>query len=304
MVNEQIKMVLTHRIKMTGNFIDTFRVAFRDRYVNQNPDISLIETDFGTVRVMDTKGNKPVIINVPDGPNVIEHHEYLIKELSKKFRVICFEFPGLGFSLPTSKYDYSLNKSAGIILNLMEIMDLKKAALSFSCANGFYAIRAAQIAPERFTHLFLAQTPSMHAMESWVANIIPKILTIPVLGQLTNLFLEKRFASSWYKYALPKGHDVSDYQHKALKALQNGGCFCLSGLVQGLTKDMQSKLEALKVPATLIWGTKDFTHQKTDHKSILAHLPNCEIIEFDNCGHFPELENADEYVKLLDERLN
>jgi pimeloyl-ACP methyl ester carboxylesterase len=289
---------------MTGNFIDTFRVAFRAKYLNSNPDISLIETDFGIVRVLDTKGKNPVIINVPDGPNVIEHHEDLIKELSKKFRVICFEFPGFGFSLPTLEYDYSLNKSAGIILNLMQIMDLEKAALSFSCANGFYAIHAAQIAPDRFTHLFLAQTPSMHAMESWVANTIPKILTIPVLGQLANSFLEKKFASSWYKYALPKGHDPSDYQHKALHALQNGGCFCLSGLVQGLTRDMRSGLKALKVPATLIWGSKDFTHQKTDPKSILGHLPDCEIIEFKDCGHFPELENSDGYVKLVNERLN
>jgi pimeloyl-ACP methyl ester carboxylesterase len=289
---------------MTGNFIDTFRVAFRESYINTNPKINLIETDFGRVRVFDSQGKKPIIINVPDGPNVIEHHQYLINELSKKFRVICFEFPGFGFSLPTLEYDYSLNKSASIILNLMEIMELKQAALSFSCANGFYAIKAAQLAPERFTHLFLAQTPSMHAMESWVANTIPKILTIPVLGQLTNSFLEKRFASNWYKYALPKGHDISHYQQKALNALQNGGCFCLSGLVQGLTKDMRSKLKALEVSATLIWGSKDFTHQKTDPKSILEHLPNCEIIEFKNCGHFPELENADDYVKLLNERLN
>ena len=291
-------------MKMTGNFIDTFRVAFKNKYVNPNPEIHLLETDFGRVRVLDTQGEKPIIINVPDGPNVIEHHHYLIKELSEKFRVICFEFPGFGFSPPTSEYDYSLNKSAGIILNLMQIMELKKAALSFSCANGFYAIKAAQIAPEKFTHLFLAQTPSMQAMESWVANTIPKILTIPVLGQLANSFLEKRFASSWYRYALPKGQDISHYQHKALHALQKGGCFCLSGLVQGLTRDLQSELKALKVPATLIWGSKDFTHQKTDPASILRHLPDCEIIEFKNCGHFPELENSDDYVMLLNERLH
>jgi pimeloyl-ACP methyl ester carboxylesterase len=289
---------------MTGDFIDTFRVAFRNRYANLNPNMGFIETDFGRVRVLDTQGKKPVIINVPDGPNVIEHHEHLIKELSDKFRVICFEFPGFGFSPPSSTYNYSLNKSAGIILNLMQIMDVKRAALSFSCANGFYAIKAVQTAPERFTHLFLAQTPSMHAMESWVESTIPKILTIPVLGQLTNSFLEKKLAASWYKYALPKGHDISPYQHKALHALQKGGCFCLSGLVQGLTKDMRSELKALKVPATLIWGNKDFTHRKTDPKSILGHLPDCEIIEFKNCGHFPELENSNDYVKLLNERLN
>lgn len=289
---------------MAGNFIDTIRTSFKKGYNYLNPKIKLVETNFGKVRVLDTEGEKPVILNVPDGPNVIEHHEYLIEKLSKEFRVICLEFPGFGFSYPTSKYDYSLDKSANIILNVMDSLKVERAALSFSCANGFYAIKVTQIAPDRFTHLFLSQTPSMHSMESWVNNTIPKILTIPIVGQITNSFLEKKLANSWYKYALPKGHDISGYQNKALNSLKNGSCFCLSGLVQGLAKDKNSVLKSLEVPATLIWGNKDFTHQKTDKQSILEHLPKCEIIEFKNCGHFPELEDTNSYIKLLTERLN
>ncbi|MEO9870803.1 alpha/beta fold hydrolase [Ekhidna sp.] len=288
---------------MNGNFIDAFRVAFKSRLGDKNLKTQWIETDFGKIRALDTQGNKPVIINVPDGPNVIEHHEYLIEKLSKDFRVICFEFPGFGFSYPTLKYDYSLEKSVSLVLNLMNILRVEEAALSFSCGNGFYAIKAAQVAPERFTHLFLAQTPSIHLMESWVSNTVPKILTKPILGQLANAFLEKKFAKNWYKYALPKGSDISGYQSKALNSLKKGGCFCLSGLVQGLTKDKNSALKTLEVPATLVWGNKDFTHQKTNNKSILEHLPNCEIIEFNDCGHFPELENSHHYVKLVKERL-
>lgn len=289
---------------MTGNFIDVFRTKFREGYGSISPYIKLVETGYGKIRVLDTQGNKPVIINVPDGPNVIEHQEYLIEKLSEKFRVICFEFPGFGFSYPTSKYDYSLDKSARIILNLMDILKVERATLSFSCANGFYAIEAVRVSPERFSHLFLAQTPSMQSMENWVTHTIPKILTIPIIGQITNSFLEKKFANSWYKYALPKGHDISDYQNKALNSLKNGGCFCLAGLVQGLAKGKSSLPNTQEVPATLVWGSKDFTHRKTNSKSILEHLPNCDIIEFDNCGHFPELEKTNDYVQLLNERLN
>lgn len=289
---------------MSGNFIDIIRTSFKKGYNSPNPKIKLVETNFGRVRVFDSEGEKPVIISVPDGPNVIEHHEYLIEKLSKEFRVICFEFPGFGFSYPTLKYDYSLDKSANIILNLMDSLKVERAALSFSCANGFYAIKVAQIAPDRFTHLFLSQTPSMHSMESWVNDTIPKILTIPILGQMTNSLLEKKLANSWYKYALPKGYDISNYQHKALNALKKGSCFCLSGLVQGLAQEVNSVLKTIEVPATLIWGNMDFTHKKTNNKSILEHLPECEIIEFKNCGHFPELEDTNSYVKLLNERLN
>lgn len=288
---------------MTGNFIDTFRLSFKTTSVNNRSGVQLIETDYGKLRVWDTKSHKPVIINVPDGPNVIEHQEKLVEALSKNFRVICFEFPGVGFSHPLASHDYSLVKSAKIILNLMDLLKIERAALSFSCSNGFFALKAAEIAPERFIHLFLAQTPSLQGMKKWADNTIPKTLTFPIIGQLTNTLLEKKLAHTWYKYALPKNADASEYQRIALNALQTGGCFCLSGLVQGLYREANASLKNTMVPATLIWGNKDFTHRKTDKNSILEHSPQCEIIEFDDCAHFPDLENTYNYVGLINDRL-
>lgn len=139
-------------------------------------------------------------------------------------------------------------------------------------------------------------------MQKWTEATIPKILTYPIIGQLTNAILEKKLAKDWYKTALPKETDKTEYQNKALNSLDKGGCFCLSGLVQGLTPDLNSSLTLLDIPAIQIWGKKDFSHRKTDNKTILKHLPNCEIIEFKNCGHFPELENTNDYVKLINER--
>lgn len=286
---------------MTGSFIDTFRLGLKNLPLRKN--MKMVDTDYGKLRVLDSLGQKPVIINVPDGPNVIEHQENLVAKLSTNFRVICFELPGLGFSYPTLTHDYSLDKSAKVILNLMDVLKVDRAALSFSCSNGFYAIKAAQISRERFSHLFLAQTPSLHAMKKWTDDTIPKILTYPIVGQLANALLKEKFAKEWYKAALPKGTDKTDFQNKALNALKNGGCFCLSSLVQGLHRDKDASLIHAEIPSTQIWGKKDFSHRRTNGKSILEHLPNCETIEFENCGHFPELENTDDYVRLVNERL-
>lgn len=288
---------------MTGNFIDTFRYRLKKGDNKWEENISLIRTEFGQIRVLDTLGEKPVIINVPDGPNVIEHQQKLITKLSKKFRVICFEFPGLGFSYPNSKYNYSFPAASKLIISLMDILKIEKATLAFSCSNGFYAIKAAELFPQRINRLFLSQTPSLEAMNKWTQNAIPKILKRPVIGQIANMFSEKKFAQIWYKYALPKNTDKSKYQNKALNSLNNGGCFCLSSLVQGLSKEINSTLKVLEIPETLIWGSKDFTNKDTDKQSIIQHLPNCEIIEFDNCGHFPELEDTDRYVSLINERM-
>jgi pimeloyl-ACP methyl ester carboxylesterase len=288
---------------MIGQLIDTIRYSLKKLPTNWQTNIHFIDTDYGKLRVLDTQGNKPIIINVPDGPNVMEHHEQLIEALSKHFRVICFEFPGFGYSYPSQKYDYTLEKSAKLILNLMDILKIERASLSFSCSNGFYAMKAAELAPDRFIHLFLAQTASFHSMKSWVETNIPKVLTYPIIGQLANISIEKKFAKVGYKYLLPKGTDLTSYENKALHSLNHGGCYCIASLVQGLTAELDNTLKLLDIPTTLIWGTKDYTHRKTNKSAILAHLPLCEIIEFDNCGHYPELENTNHFVKLVNERL-
>lgn len=287
---------------MAGNFIDVFRLRLKKRPSFWDSNIKIIETDYGRIRVWDTQGNNPVIINVPDGPNVIEHQSELVEELSKTFRVICFEFPGLGFSYPSSSYDYSFERSAKIILHLMDVLNVNRACLSFSCSNGYYAIKAAQLAPHRIIHLFLAQTPSLYSMKEWMDNNIPKILTFPIIGQLVNSLQEKKMTQMWYKYALPKETDSSVYKIKALKSLSHGGCFCLSSLVQGISKEINTSLITLEVSSTLAWGSKDYTHRKTNKNLIFDHLPNCEVVEFDKCGHFPDLENTRQYVKLVNEK--
>lgn len=289
---------------MNGNFIDTFRYHFKKTSILVENNFYFISTDFGKIRVFDTKGNKPVIITVPDGPNVIEHHQNLISKLAKDYRVICFEFVGVGLSHPNAKYDYSFASGSQLIINIMDILSIERATLCFSCSNGFYAIKTAEQFPERIVHLFLSQTPSTHSMVQWTEINIPKILRRPIVGQIVNSFSEKKLAKTWYKYALPKETDKSNFIDISLGMLNQGGCFCLSSLVQGLEKERLLKLNVLDVPSTLIWGTKDYTHRKTNKSSILEHLPKCEIIEFETCGHFPELEDSNRYIGLLKEKLN
>jgi pimeloyl-ACP methyl ester carboxylesterase len=290
------------KFNSAGNLVDIIRCSFKTLHPDFGVNTNMISTDYGKIRVLDTNSNKPVIINVPDGPNVIEHHENLIAKLSENFRVICFELPGIGFSYPNSRYDYSTEKAAKIIINLLDILKIERATAAFSCSNGFYAIKAASLFPQRISQLFLSQTPSLHSMEPWVETNIPKLLRYPIIGQLTNSFAEKKLAKIWYKNALPKSTNREEYEAKALNSLDRDGCFCLSGLVQGLTCEIDSVLKVSNIPATIVWGNKDYSHRKTDHKTIVEHLPDCEIIEFDNCGHFPELEDTDRFVKLLNER--
>ena len=143
-----------------------------------------VQTLVGPVRVYDSGSEKPCVVFVPDGPNVIEHYDRLIELLTPSVRVVCFDMPGFGYSFPRSTYDHSLDQGAKAVLGVLDALNIKAATLAFSCANGFYALRAAQMAPERISYLVLSQTPSITAMHAWTDRTIPRPLRIPVAGQI------------------------------------------------------------------------------------------------------------------------
>jgi pimeloyl-ACP methyl ester carboxylesterase len=160
---------------MTGKVIDNMRFRWRAT-LQLDHGYFYLDTDYGKIRVLDTKGNKPVLINVPDGPNVIEHQLRLVKKLSEDYRVICFEYPGLGFSYPNARYDYTFKSGSNLLVQLMDALNIRKAVLIFSCSNGFYALQAAGDYPERIERIFLSQTPSFQAMIRWSERSIPAVL--------------------------------------------------------------------------------------------------------------------------------
>lgn len=260
-------------------------------------------TSLGTLRVTDTAGPGPVVVFVPDGPNVIEHYDGLIRRLSSSCRVVCFDMPGFGFSLPAASYTHSLDQGARTVLDVLNHLNIPRATLAFSCANGFYALRTAHLAPDRISSLVLSQTPSLKAMHAWTARVVPAPLKIPVLGQLLGWLMRKRAAASWYRLALPRGTDTSEFQGIGLNALRCGACFSLAGVVQGLLKEPPSALNVVDVPCTVIWGVKDRSHRATDPRSVLEIVPHAEVVEFDGCGHFPDLENSARYAEILQERI-
>lgn len=258
-----------------------------------------IKTSAGVLRVFDSGGDKPCVVMSPDGPNVIEHYKELFDLLTPHLRVVCFDMPGFGFSAPSSNYGHSLDQAALAIIERLDQLKVSQAMLAMSCANGFYALRVAQLAPHRVLRLVLSQTPSIQAMHRWTDRVVPKLLTMPFLGQVVGRLLRQKLASSWYRIALPKSTDAMPFQQTARRALRCGGCFGLAGVVQGLLRESVDATHGTHTPCTVLWGTQDRSHRLTDPQAILRDVPQAEVLQFDDCGHFPDLENPLRFAQIL-----
>lgn len=262
------------------------------------PGARMLKTTLGSVRVYDSGGKGPVIVMVPDGPNVIEHHSDVIERLKPHARVVIFEMPGFGFSRPGIRYDHSLKAGGSIILAVMDALAIREAALHFSCANGFYALAAARLAPQRIRRLLLCQTPSLEPMNAWVQRVIPWQLRTPVLGQALMRATRRRVAHGWYAASLPDKNSRAPFRATADHALAHGACFCLAGVVQGLIRADQKEIEGVKQALVLLWGDSDKSHRRTPVDSLLTLVPHAQIQHFPDCGHFPDLERPQQYAEI------
>lgn len=258
-----------------------------------------VDTPAGRIRVRDTAGKGPVVVMVPDGPNVIEHHAEVIALLAPHARVVCFDMPGFGFSAPGAAYAHSLQQGSDVVLAVLDALDIREAALAFSCGNGFYAIAAARRAPQRVRHLLLAQTPGFSAMTAWTLRNVPKAIRTPVVGQVLNRVMRRKLAHTWYGMAMPDKPQRREFRATADQALAHGACFCLAGVVQGMSGATPEMFAGVKQPATLLWGDSDRSHRHTRAESLHELLPHAQIRHLPDCGHFPDLEQPAEYVKVV-----
>jgi pimeloyl-ACP methyl ester carboxylesterase len=257
-----------------------------------------IELRRASVRVRDV-GEGPVVVFTPDCPSVIEHYEALQDQLARERRVVCFDMPGFGFSRARSDYDFGLSHGADVVIELLDELRIEKAALAFSCANGFYALAAARSQPDRVERLVLAQTPSIAQMHVWADRQVPRVLRVPRLGQAFMRVLRRPAASYWYRMAVAKGRSPRSLQRIADEALARGGRYELADMVQGLLPTRDAQVEGVTAPTTVIWGERDRSHGHAPPDTLLGHVPHARLVRFEEAGHFPDLELPDRYARVL-----
>lgn len=290
---------LTRRLASWLDFLLTRTAQCYTRRVNHPAGITWLDLPAGRIRVFDSCSDRPCIVFTPDGPNVIEHHLTILQALRADFRVVCFDMPGFGGSLPSTSYGHSLDEGADVVLGVLDALCISQATLAFSCANGLYALRAAQRTPERVSSLFLTQTPSLGAMHAWTRQAVPSVFFKPMVGQLIGWLVRKRAARAWYRQALPPGTNPQPFRRIAEHSLACGGCFCLAGVVQALLREYGAGFTGVAVPCTLLWGSADRSHRDTLPETLLELVPHARILRAADCGHFSDLEQPDRYAQML-----
>lgn len=282
---------------MNATQIDTIRLKWQERKILSlapqfGDGINFMKLKNALARYYEGGKGSETLVFIPDAPNTIEHYNSLIPLLIPHYRVVVLELPGFGFSIPTNtSFCFSLQDATDFVLEFLDKLGHKNYRLCFSCVSGFIAVKAARLRPDIISKIVIMQTPEWQEEKQWAKRIDFKgLIATPFIGQLLMLLKKQWVAKQWYHHALPQDNYQSSYFETSREAFAKGSNYSLASAFQSLFGMNDPTFKKVKQPTVIIWGMKDRTHKKTNKESVSAYFENAEIIQFENAGHFPELE--------------
>ncbi len=293
---------------MLAKYIDTVipyvqrNKFFKDSFINAIEGIRFMEMSNCWIRYTVRGKGKHTLVIAPDSPVTIEAYTDILETLAQKYRVVIFETPAFGFSIPKLHFDFSYETYTETIAKFLQKLDLGPYILAIPCVAGLSAIGVANRYPQMVKALISTQTPCWSDQRNWVRGWDKMgIMTVPFWSQFMGHYLKTRKVYMIHRV-------ISNQRQERLEALSkmtlsHGACNSLATACQYYLKKKEPELlRPIKQPSISIWGTADWSHDRTgtEKTSILKYLPNSELVYFEEAGHFLEVEAPLRFMETID----
>ena len=260
-------------------------------------DAGGIETSY-----LDAGTGEPIVMLHGSGPGVsaIANWQHNIGTLSQRFRVLAPDIVGFGATERPADVVYSLRTWTDHIWAFLDAHGIEKTAIVGNSLGGRIALQMATDRPDRITKMVLmgapgvgmtlteglgalrAYEPSHDAMRHLLRNYFTVDPTM-----ITDELVAIRYEAS-----------IADGAYEAYRAMFFDPRHAGSEL--GITED---EVRAIATPALLVHGREDKVVPMQVSVTMLGLLPNADLHVFSACGHWTQIERADEFSALVSDYL-
>lgn len=211
-----------------------------------------------------------------------------LEGLPPSFRGIAMDVRGHGNSTSGHGF-FSVDVFAKDLLVFLRKMAIKRAVICGISMGGYIALRAYQLLPEVFAGLVLCDTNSLaddNAAKQKRFDTIQSVLKNGKrafsIGFVNNVFGEK---------ALAENEAAIDLIKSSIRR-NTESSICATLLALASRTDTTDSLAAIAAPTLVIRGSEDRITPREQSDILVSKIPRATYLEFRDCGHLPNLEDA------------
>ena len=210
------------------------------------------------------------------------------------------DLPGHGDSDKPAAYDYKMETMRDFLSRFMDALDIDRPHIIGSSAGGILGLQMAFDYPDRVNRLVLVDSAGLGRNVS----IYIRLVTLPVIGgilesshvggtrfMLYNVFYDKSFVSDGLLTELYRSRQMRGAKEAVVRCIRNGVSLL------GIRKKFLylDKLKDLQAPLMVVWGAQDLIFPVTHAYAAAGAAPQILLNVFDQCGHWPHMERAEEF---------
>ena len=224
-------------------------------------------------------------------PGWMNFHE----SLARDFSITAPAHPGYG-DTPYLDWIMNMRDMAGWYLEALDDMDFDKPDLVGFGFGGWLAAEMATMHPNRFNNLVLVNPMESSALRRDIRYVPGSSQGIPYRG----LSGSQRTRLSSRRY-VPRSRLLSKAEQWEVAREQSCRLAWRPYMYYRALPNLLSRLKSL--PTQIIWGRENAIVPLSASQVYRESIPGSRLDIIDDCGHRPEIERPDEFVRLVKEFL-
>lgn len=247
---------------------------------------------------LDAGEGAPVVLVHGSGPGVSAYANWrlTIPRLASSFRVLAPDMVGFGFTERPEPITYHLDTWVGQLIGFLDALGLDRVSIVGNSFGGGLALRVAARHPERVDRLVLMGSAGVRfELTEGLDAVWGYQPSVPAMRRLLDIFAFDRtlvsdeLAEVRYRASVEPG--VHESYAQMFPAPRQRWVDALA------TPD--DELAALRHPTLVVHGREDAVIPLSNAVHLLHTIPDCRLHVFGRCGHWTQIEHAQEFADLV-----
>lgn len=217
-----------------------------------------------------------------------------VQALKADRRVVRMDLPGFGLSGPAPDGDYTMERYAHFIVQLMDRLNIQQAVLAGNSLGGGVAWRTAVMHPERVSRLVLVDS-SGYPLQSTSVPLGFRLAQMawlkPVIGQLLPRQMIDSSVRNVYADPSKVSPEVVDRYYEL--TLREGNRDSLTRRIQLRETDAQyaGLIATIRQPTLILWGAQDRLITEASGQRFHRDIAGSRYVVLEGLGHVPQEED-------------